>query len=37
MYSGEYLGNQRDPHLQKPLEKQKNPSDTIDPDERFLV
>nr|GEZ31126.1 hypothetical protein [Tanacetum cinerariifolium] len=37
MYSGEYLGNQCDPHLQKLLEKQKNPSDTIDPDERFLV
>nr|GEV07737.1 putative RNA-directed DNA polymerase, eukaryota, reverse transcriptase zinc-binding domain protein [Tanacetum cinerariifolium] len=37
MYSGEYLGNQRDPHLQKLLEKQKNHSDTIDPNERFLV
>nr|GEY47193.1 hypothetical protein [Tanacetum cinerariifolium] len=37
MYFGEYLGNQRDPHLQKLLEKQKNPSDTIDLDERFLI
>nr|GFC99978.1 hypothetical protein [Tanacetum cinerariifolium] len=35
MYSGEYLGNQRDPHLQKLLRQQKNPSDSIDPDERF--
>nr|GFB69339.1 hypothetical protein [Tanacetum cinerariifolium] len=26
-----------DPHLQKLLEKQKNTSDTIDPDERFHV
>nr|GFB61840.1 hypothetical protein [Tanacetum cinerariifolium] len=37
MYSGKYLGNQRDPHMQKLLRKQKNPSDTIDPDERFHV
>nr|GEX25037.1 hypothetical protein [Tanacetum cinerariifolium] len=35
MYFGEYLGNQRDPHLQKLLRQQKNPSDIIDPDERF--
>nr|GEZ96377.1 reverse transcriptase domain-containing protein [Tanacetum cinerariifolium] len=35
MYFGEYLGNQRDSHLQKLLRQQKNPSDTIDPDERF--
>nr|GEU58233.1 integrase, catalytic region, zinc finger, CCHC-type, peptidase aspartic, catalytic [Tanacetum cinerariifolium] len=35
MYFGEYLGNQRDSHLQKMLRQQKNPSDTIDPDERF--
>nr|GFC01411.1 hypothetical protein [Tanacetum cinerariifolium] len=37
MYSGEYLGNQRDPHLQKLIMQQKNPLDTIDLDERFLV
>nr|GFA92363.1 hypothetical protein [Tanacetum cinerariifolium] len=37
MYSGEYLGNPRDSYLQKHLEKQKNPLDTIDPDERFHV
>nr|GEZ10362.1 hypothetical protein [Tanacetum cinerariifolium] len=35
MYFDEYLGNQRDPHLQKLLRQRKNPSDTIDPDERF--
>nr|GEY43753.1 retrovirus-related Pol polyprotein from transposon TNT 1-94 [Tanacetum cinerariifolium] len=37
MYFGEYLGNQHDPHLQMLLKQQKNPSDTIDPDERFHV
>nr|GEV35704.1 retrovirus-related Pol polyprotein from transposon TNT 1-94 [Tanacetum cinerariifolium] len=35
MYCGEYLNNQHDPHLQMLLMQQKNPSDTIDPDERF--